>query len=204
MLNNQKNKFLFGIYKITITTKPELQDNGVDWNEWFLRATNNCFNCCIRCHFFHSTLENRLSPKRWTDGKNYGKSSLLFHAYRIIFHVGHYVYSACRRGTLWFLWRWCNARSICINSHTQCIFHCIAMVLQQKRRFVMSFKTRIKELRARYDLTQEDLAKKVGVRRETILYLEKGKYNPSLKLAYEISKVLKTTIDDLFIFEKWQ
>lgn len=65
----------------------------------------------------------------------------------------------------------------------------------------MSFKTRIKELRARYDLTQEDLAKKVGVRRETILYLEKGKYNPSLKLAHEISKVLKTTIEDLFIFE---
>ena len=65
----------------------------------------------------------------------------------------------------------------------------------------MAFKTRIKELRARYDLTQEDLAKKVGVRRETILYLEKGKYNPSLKLAHDISKVLKTTIDDLFIFE---
>jgi putative transcriptional regulator len=63
-------------------------------------------------------------------------------------------------------------------------------------------RTRIKELRARYNLTQEDLAQKVGVRRETILYLEKGKYNPSLKLAYEISKVLKTTIDDLFIFEK--
>ena len=66
----------------------------------------------------------------------------------------------------------------------------------------MSFKTRIKELRARYDLTQEDLAKKVGVRRETILYLEKGKYNPSLKLAHEISKALKTTIEDLFVFEK--
>ena len=64
----------------------------------------------------------------------------------------------------------------------------------------MSFKTRIKELRARYDLTQEDLAKKVGVRRETILYLEKGKYNPSLKLAHDIAIVLKTTIDDLFIF----
>ena len=64
----------------------------------------------------------------------------------------------------------------------------------------MSFKTRIKELRARYDLTQEDLAKKVGVRRETILYLEKGKYNPSLKLAHDIARVLKTTIDDLFIF----
>ena len=65
----------------------------------------------------------------------------------------------------------------------------------------MPFKTRIKELRARYDLTQEDLAKKVGVRRETILYLEKGKYNPSLKLAHEISKALKTTIEDLFVFE---
>jgi len=65
----------------------------------------------------------------------------------------------------------------------------------------MAFRTRIKELRARYDLTQDDLAKKVGVRRETILYLEKGKYNPSLKLAHDIAKVLKTTIDDLFIFE---
>lgn len=62
-------------------------------------------------------------------------------------------------------------------------------------------KTRIKELRARYDLTQEDLAKKVGVRRETILFIEKGKYNPSLKLAHDIAEVLKTTIDDLFIFE---
>jgi len=65
----------------------------------------------------------------------------------------------------------------------------------------MPFKTRIKELRARYDLTQEDLAKKVGVRRETILYLEKGKYNPSLKLAHDVAKALKTTIGDLFIFE---
>ena len=68
----------------------------------------------------------------------------------------------------------------------------------------MSFKTKIKELRARYDLTQEDLAKKVGVRRETILYLEKGKYNPSLKLAHDIASVLKTTIDDLFIFKDKQ
>ena len=66
----------------------------------------------------------------------------------------------------------------------------------------MSFKTRIKELRARYDLTQEELAKKVGVRRETIIYLEKGMYNPSLRLAYEVAKVLRTTIDDLFIFEE--
>jgi putative transcriptional regulator len=65
----------------------------------------------------------------------------------------------------------------------------------------MKFKTRIKELRARYDLTQDDLARRVGVRRETILYLEKGKYNPSLLLARQIAKALKTTIDDLFIFE---
>ena len=65
----------------------------------------------------------------------------------------------------------------------------------------MAFRTRIKELRARYDLTQEELAKKVGVRRETILYLEKGKYNPSLKLAHDVARVLKTTINNLFIFE---
>jgi len=63
-------------------------------------------------------------------------------------------------------------------------------------------KTRIKEFRARYDLTQEELAKKVGVRRETIVFLEKGKYNPSLKLAYDVAKALKTTIDELFIFEE--
>ncbi len=62
-------------------------------------------------------------------------------------------------------------------------------------------KTRIKEFRARYDLTQEALAKIVGVRRETIVFLEKGKYNPSLKLAYKLARVLETTIEDLFIFE---
>lgn len=63
-------------------------------------------------------------------------------------------------------------------------------------------KTRIKELRARYDFTQEDLARKVGVRRETIHFIEKGNYNPSLKLAYTIAKVLQTTIDELFIFDE--
>ena len=61
--------------------------------------------------------------------------------------------------------------------------------------------TRIKELRARYNLTQEELAKKVGVRRETIVFLEKGKYNPSLKLAHDVAKVLETTIEELFIFD---
>ncbi|MGB7532657.1 MAG: helix-turn-helix transcriptional regulator [Halobacteriota archaeon] len=62
-------------------------------------------------------------------------------------------------------------------------------------------KTRIKELRARYDLTQDELAKKAGVRRETIVFLEKGRYNPSLKLAHNIANVLKTRIDELFIFD---
>ena len=60
---------------------------------------------------------------------------------------------------------------------------------------------RIKELRARHNLTQDSLAKKVNVRRETIVFLEKGKYNPSLKLAYDISKVFGVTIEEVFFFE---
>ena len=64
----------------------------------------------------------------------------------------------------------------------------------------MALKTRIKEFRAKLDLTQEDLSNLVGVRRETIIHLEKGKYNPSLRLAYDMAKALNTTIDELFIF----
>jgi len=63
-------------------------------------------------------------------------------------------------------------------------------------------KNRIKELRARFDLTQQDLAIKVNVRRETIVFLEKGKYNPSLKLAYDISKVFNMKIEEVFLFEE--
>jgi putative transcriptional regulator len=63
-------------------------------------------------------------------------------------------------------------------------------------------RTTIKENRARLNLTQEQLADKVGVRRETILWLEKGKYNPSLRLAHDIAKTLGMGIDDLFIFEE--
>jgi putative transcriptional regulator len=62
-------------------------------------------------------------------------------------------------------------------------------------------RTRIKELRARHDLTQVDLARRVGVRRETIVYLEKGTYNPSLRLAHDVAVALGTTIDELFIFD---
>jgi putative transcriptional regulator len=66
----------------------------------------------------------------------------------------------------------------------------------------VTFRTRIKEFRARHDMTQEDLAKRVGVRRETISFLERGKYNPSLKLAHDVAKVLNTSLDELFIFEE--
>jgi len=62
-------------------------------------------------------------------------------------------------------------------------------------------KTRIKELRARHDLTQADLAAMVGVRRETILFLEKGKYIPSLKLAYKVANALHSSIEEVFILE---
>ncbi|NIT57849.1 MAG: helix-turn-helix domain-containing protein [Aliifodinibius sp.] len=62
-------------------------------------------------------------------------------------------------------------------------------------------KTRIKELRAKHNLTQEKLAEMVGVRRETIIFLEQGKYNPSLKLAHNVAQVLKTTVEELFIFD---
>ena len=61
---------------------------------------------------------------------------------------------------------------------------------------------RIKELRARDNLTQLELAQKVEVRRETIVFLEKNKYNPSLKLAYQIAKVFKLTIEEVFLFEE--
>ena len=61
-------------------------------------------------------------------------------------------------------------------------------------------KTKIKELRAKRKLTQEELARKVGVRRETIVFLEQGKYNPSLKLAHDVAKALKSKIDEVFIF----
>ena len=62
-------------------------------------------------------------------------------------------------------------------------------------------RTTIKEHRARLDLTQEDLANRVGVRRETIVFLEKGKYNPSLKLAHDIAVALGMSIDDVFVFD---
>jgi len=63
-------------------------------------------------------------------------------------------------------------------------------------------RNRIKELRARENLTQLELAEKVGVRRETIVFLEKDKYNPSLKLAHDIASVFKQNIEEVFIFKE--
>lgn len=62
----------------------------------------------------------------------------------------------------------------------------------------MSLKNHIKQHRARLDLTQEDLASRVGVRRQTILAIEKGKYAPSALLAFKIARVLGMNVDDLF------
>lgn len=61
--------------------------------------------------------------------------------------------------------------------------------------------TKIKEFRARHNLTQEKLAQLVKVRRETILFVEQGKYVPSLKLAHDIARALKANIDELFFFD---
>ena len=62
-------------------------------------------------------------------------------------------------------------------------------------------KNRIKEYRARFDMKQEELAAQVGVRRETIGNLEKGKYNPSLVLAWNIAKTFHVTIEEIFTVE---
>ncbi|TFH37857.1 MAG: transcriptional regulator [Anaerolineales bacterium] len=62
-------------------------------------------------------------------------------------------------------------------------------------------RNRMKELRARENMTQEKLAQRVGVRRETIVFLEKGKYNPSLSLAHSIARVFHLAIEEVFIFD---
>ncbi len=62
-------------------------------------------------------------------------------------------------------------------------------------------RSRIREYRARNNLTQEKLAEMVGVRRETIIFLEKGKYNPSLRLAYSVANALKANIEEIFLFD---
>lgn len=62
--------------------------------------------------------------------------------------------------------------------------------------------TKIKEYRLKNGMKQDELAERVGVRRETIIRLEKGQYNPSLKLAMDIAKVFNTTVEEIFFFEE--
>ena len=63
------------------------------------------------------------------------------------------------------------------------------------------FECRLKKYRLLKDLTQEQLAAQVGVRRETIMRLEKAQYNPSLKLAIDIARIVETPIEEIFVFK---
>ena len=63
-------------------------------------------------------------------------------------------------------------------------------------------KTRIKQLRAETGLTQAELARLAGVRRETVVFLEQGKYNPSLQLAWNIARIFDRPIEDVFLMDE--
>ena len=75
---------------------------------------------------------------------------------------------------------------------------CTSLLLQPKR---VQMKNKLKVFRAMYDLTQEDLAEKVGVTRQTINAIEKRKYNPSLELAFKLAKLFEVKIEDIFIYD---
>ena len=60
----------------------------------------------------------------------------------------------------------------------------------------------IRILRESQNLTQQDLADQLGVSRQTIISLENGRYNPSIMLAYRISKIFNLSIEDIFLFEE--
>jgi putative transcriptional regulator len=67
---------------------------------------------------------------------------------------------------------------------------------------VNNLNNRLRELREQFGITQEDLAARVKVSRQTIISLERGKYNPSISLAYSLAKVFHLTIEELFVFEE--
>ena len=69
-----------------------------------------------------------------------------------------------------------------------------------QREFKMVLVTKIKEYREKAGYKQSELAELVGARRETIVHLENGRYNPSLKLAMDIAKVFNVSVEDLFEF----
>ena len=66
----------------------------------------------------------------------------------------------------------------------------------------MIIRNRLREFRARYRMTQEELARRVGVTRQTIIAIENGKYLPSLKLAFKLAKAFNVKIEDLFEYEE--
>jgi putative transcriptional regulator len=75
------------------------------------------------------------------------------------------------------------------------------MALQQEIWGVNSMKNRIKVFRAMHDMTQEELANRIRVTRRTINSIERGKYNPSIEVAYKIAKTFGVTIEEVFCFE---
>ena len=63
-------------------------------------------------------------------------------------------------------------------------------------------ETKVKEYREKLGMKQIELAERIGVRRETIVHLENGRYNPSLKMAMDIAKVFDATVEDIFSFSE--
>jgi putative transcriptional regulator len=66
----------------------------------------------------------------------------------------------------------------------------------------MTMRNKLKVYRAMHDLTQEELAARLSVTRQTIISIEKGKYDPSLELAFRIARLFKATIEDIFLYER--
>ena len=66
----------------------------------------------------------------------------------------------------------------------------------------MKLKNYVRDKRMSFGMTQDELSEKLGVSRQTIISLEKGKYNPSINLAFKLSKLFKCTIEDIFIYEE--
>jgi len=63
-------------------------------------------------------------------------------------------------------------------------------------------QTKLKVYRAMHNITQEDLANAIGVTRQTVIAMEKGKYNPSLALAFKIARYFKVKIEDVFVYDQ--
>ncbi|MFX3673779.1 MAG: helix-turn-helix transcriptional regulator [Paenisporosarcina sp.] len=63
-------------------------------------------------------------------------------------------------------------------------------------------KNFVKEKRLKFNMTQDDLSEKLDVSRQTIISLEKGRYNPSINLAFKLAKLFNCPIEDIFIYEE--